>query len=161
MITVSCLFVFVLFLFFFVLFFCCCFFVFCCCCFVFFLFFFCLLLLFVCFFVVVVFGCFVLFCCCCFVCLVGFVFVFCCCCFLFCFFYNIISNDQDIANAFNDFFVSIPAKLKEPIKPPEFELLQNYVKSKVNDDTNFSISLVNCSVVSNYISSIYRLGWIQ
>ena len=74
---------------------------------------------------------------------------------------NIISNEQDIANAFNDFFVSIPAKLKEPIKPPEFELLQNYVKSKVNDDTNFSISLVNCSVVSNYISSIYRLGWIQ
>ena len=35
---------------------------------------------------------------------------------------NIISNDQDIANTFNDFFVNIPSKLKEPIKPSEFEL---------------------------------------
>ena len=67
---------------------------------------------------------------------------------------NIISNDQDIANAFNDFFVNIPSKLKEPIKPSEFELLQSYVKSKVNDNTNFSIPLVNCSFVSNYLSSI-------
>ena len=60
---------------------------------------------------------------------------------------NVISNDQDIANAFNDFFVNIPSKLKEPIKPSEYELFQNYVKSKVNDDTNFSITLVNCSHV--------------
>ena len=29
---------------------------------------------------------------------------------------NIISNDQAIANAFNDFFVNIPSKLKEPIR---------------------------------------------
>ena len=158
MITVSCLFVFFFLVFFFV--FCFLFFFFLLLLLMF-VFVFFLLLLFVCLFFVFFFCCFVLFCCCCFVCLVGFVFVFCCCCFLFCFFYNIISNDQDIANAFNDFFVSIPAKLKEPIKPPEFELLQNYVKSKVNDDTNFSISLVNCSVVSNYIPSIYRLGWIQ
>ena len=67
---------------------------------------------------------------------------------------NIISNDQDIANAFNDFFVNIPSKLKEPIKPSVFEWLQNYVKSKVNDNTNFSIPLVNCSFVRNYLSSI-------
>ena len=66
---------------------------------------------------------------------------------------NIISNDQNIANAFNDFFVNIPSKLKEPIKPSEFELFQNYVKSKVNDNTNFSIPLVKCSFVSNYLSS--------
>ena len=39
---------------------------------------------------------------------------------------NIISNDQDIANAFNDSFVNISSKLKEPIKAPEFELLQNW-----------------------------------
>ena len=34
---------------------------------------------------------------------------------------NIISNDQDIANVFNDYFVNIPYNLKEPIKPFEFE----------------------------------------
>ena len=67
---------------------------------------------------------------------------------------NIISNDQDIANAFNDFFVHIASKLKESIKLLEFELLQNYVKSKVNKDTDFSIPLVNCSFISNYLSRI-------
>ena len=39
-----------------------------------------------------------------------------------------------------------------PIKP--FELLQNFVDSKVTDDTSFTIPLVNCSFVSNYLSSI-------
>ena len=32
---------------------------------------------------------------------------------------NTISNDQDIASAFNDLFVNIPSKLKEPIKPSD------------------------------------------
>ena len=58
---------------------------------------------------------------------------------------DIISNDH----TFNDFFVNIPSKLKDPIKPSEFELLQNYVESKVNDDTGFTIPLVNYSFVSD------------
>ena len=51
---------------------------------------------------------------------------------------NIISNDQDIADAFKDFFVNSLSKIKDHIKPSEFKLLQSYVKSKVNDNTNFS-----------------------
>ena len=39
---------------------------------------------------------------------------------------NIISNDQDIANALNDFFVNIPSKLKESKKiSNDQELIQS------------------------------------
>ena len=65
---------------------------------------------------------------------------------------KIISNDLDIANVFNDYFVNIPSKLREPIQPSEFTLLKNLVDSKVNDGTNFTIPLVNCSFVNNYLS---------
>ena len=52
---------------------------------------------------------------------------------------DIITSDQDIANVFNDYFVNIPSKLKEHIQLSEFKLLQDFVNSKVNDDTNFAI----------------------
>ena len=67
---------------------------------------------------------------------------------------DIISDDQDIANIFNDYFVNIPSKLKEPIQPSEFKLLHNFVDSKVNDNTNFTIPFVNSSFVSNYLSNM-------
>ena len=63
-----------------------------------------------------------------------------------------ISNDLDIANVFNDYFVNIPSKLKEPIQPSEFKLLQNFVDSKVHDGINFTIPLVNYSFVNTYLS---------
>ena len=65
-----------------------------------------------------------------------------------------ISNDLDIANGFYDYFVNIPSKLKEPIQPSEFTRLKDFVDSKVNDETNFTIPLVNCSFVNNYLSNI-------
>ena len=65
-----------------------------------------------------------------------------------------ISDDLDIANAFNEYFVNIPSKLKEPIQPSGFELLHNLVDSKFNDNTNFTIPFVNRSFVSNYLSSM-------
>ena len=67
---------------------------------------------------------------------------------------DIISDDQDIANIFNDYFVNIPSKLKEPIQPSEFKLLHNFVDSKVNDNTNFTIPFVNSSFVCNYLSNM-------
>ena len=57
----------------------------------------------------------------------------------------IISDDPDITNVFNDYFENIPSKLKEPIQQSKFELLHNYVDSKFNDDTNFTIPFVNSS----------------
>ena len=34
---------------------------------------------------------------------------------------DLISDDQDIANVFNEYFVSIPCKLKEPIQTSDFK----------------------------------------
>ena len=65
-----------------------------------------------------------------------------------------ISDDLDIANVFNEYFVNIPSRLKEPIQPSDFELLHNFVDSKFNDNTNFTILFVNRSFVSNYLSSM-------
>ena len=65
-----------------------------------------------------------------------------------------ISDDQDIAIALNEYFVNIPSKLKEPIQPFDLELLHNFVDSKFNDNINFTIPFVNRSFMSNYLSSM-------
>ena len=67
---------------------------------------------------------------------------------------DMISDDLDIANVFNEYFVNIPSRLKEPIQPSDFELLHNFVDSIFNDNTNFTILFVNRSFVSNYLSSM-------
>ena len=67
---------------------------------------------------------------------------------------DIISDDLDIANVFNDYFVNIPSKLKEPIQPSEFKLLHDFVDSKLNDSTNFNIPFVNSAFVNNYLSNM-------
>ena len=67
---------------------------------------------------------------------------------------DIISDDLDIANVFNEYFVNIPSKLKGPIQSSDFELLHNFVDSKFNDNTNFTIPFVNRSFVRNYLSSM-------
>ena len=67
---------------------------------------------------------------------------------------DIISDDLDIANVFNEYFVNIPSKLKEPIQPSDFELPHKFVDSKFNENTNFTIPFVNRSFVSNYLTSM-------
>ena len=67
---------------------------------------------------------------------------------------DIISNDLDIANVFNDYFVNIPSKLREPIQDSDFTVLQDFVDSKVNNDSNFSIPLINCSFMNTYMCNL-------
>ena len=67
---------------------------------------------------------------------------------------DIISDDLDIANVFKEYFVNIPSKLKEPIQSSDFDFFHNFVDFKFNDNTNFTIPLVNRSFVRNYLSSM-------
>ena len=67
---------------------------------------------------------------------------------------DIILDDLDIVNVFNEYFVNIPSKLKELIQPSKFELLHNLVDSKFIDHTRFIIPFVNRSFVSNYLSNM-------
>ncbi len=44
------------------------------------------------------------------------------------------SNNDEIVNVFNDYFVNVASKLKMPINPSTFEQLAHFVNSKVSTD---------------------------
>ena len=52
-----------------------------------------------------------------------------------------ITNEADIARIFNNFFIDIALKLKEPTLPADFEILNNFVCDKVPYDVDFKIPL--------------------
>ena len=52
-----------------------------------------------------------------------------------------ITNEQMMADHFNEFFINIASNLKQPIKPSHFEKLNNFINSKVTDDV-FLFSLI-------------------
>ena len=67
---------------------------------------------------------------------------------------QVITNEQMIADHFNDFFINIASNLKQPLKPPHFEKLSNFINSKVTDDVSFDIPLINYTFVTSFLSSM-------
>ena len=47
---------------------------------------------------------------------------------------QVITNEQMIADHFNEFFINIASNLKQPLKPSHFEKLSNFINSKLTDD---------------------------
>ena len=52
---------------------------------------------------------------------------------------NFTSDEKEIVDIFNTFFVNVASQFKEPIQISDFEKLKFHVNSKVNPDTHFSI----------------------
>ena len=52
-------------------------------------------------------------------------------------------DHNKIANAFNNFFVSVASKLKEPIEHSNFEKLKTFCNNKIPDGTVFTIPEVS------------------
>ena len=67
---------------------------------------------------------------------------------------QIITNEQMIADHFNEFFINIASNLKQPLEPSHFEKLNNFINSKVTDDVSFDIPLINCTSVTSFSSSM-------
>ena len=67
---------------------------------------------------------------------------------------QVITNEQVIADHFNELFINVAANLKQPLKPSNFEKLKHYINSKVSDDVSFEIPLINCSFVNSFLSSL-------
>ncbi|MCG8032729.1 MAG: hypothetical protein JAY75_14385 [Candidatus Thiodiazotropha taylori] len=67
---------------------------------------------------------------------------------------KIISSEEEIANIFNTYFVNVASKLKEPLKPSNFDKLQSYVNSKLDGDVSFSVPQVSFTFVANYLSAL-------
>ena len=44
---------------------------------------------------------------------------------------NVITNESEVAEVFNNYFTNIASKLKEPIINSDFELLNSFIGSKV------------------------------
>ena len=55
---------------------------------------------------------------------------------------NMITNEPDLAELFNNYFVNVASILKEPILNSEFERLNNFVQSNVPSDIEFKIQVL-------------------
>ena len=60
---------------------------------------------------------------------------------------KIVTNKGDMAGIFNNFFMNIGSKLKEPTLKADFEKLKKFVGDKVPNDIEFKIPLTNHTLV--------------
>ena len=51
-----------------------------------------------------------------------------------------VTNESDLTDVFNSYFVNIASNLKKTIIPSDFEILNEYVKSKIPINTKFLIT---------------------
>ena len=67
---------------------------------------------------------------------------------------KIITNEADIAGIFNNYFINIASKLKEPTLKADFEVLKNFVGDKVPNDIEFKIPLTNHSFIRQFYQNL-------
>ena len=67
---------------------------------------------------------------------------------------GMITNETDLTKHFNNYFVNVASKLKEPIINSEFEHLNTFVQSKVPSNVEFKIPLTNVGFVRNFLSNL-------
>ena len=63
---------------------------------------------------------------------------------------QMITNETDLAELFNDYFVNVASNLKEPVTLSDNELLNNFVQSQVPTTTKFNIPLTTLTFVQNF-----------
>ena len=69
---------------------------------------------------------------------------------------QIIKNESDLSEFFNNYFINIASKLKEPIVETDFEPLNNFVSSKVPTDIDFEIPLTNHTFIRHFLIKFKR-----
>ena len=67
---------------------------------------------------------------------------------------TLIEDPKDIANEFNNFFVNIASKVKEPTINTNHEKLREFCQSKLPADTKFIIPQLSNEKVSKFLSNI-------
>ena len=60
---------------------------------------------------------------------------------------DMMKNESDLAELYNNNFVNVASNLKEPVVNSEFERLNTFVQSKVPNDVEFKIPLINVGFV--------------
>ncbi len=65
---------------------------------------------------------------------------------------NVVCTDKiEVANIFNNYFVNIASKLKEPVSYSDSEELNEFINSKVPPNDNFSIPDINDAFVYKFL----------
>ena len=67
---------------------------------------------------------------------------------------NTIEDSSEIANEFNNFFVNIATKLKEPVIHTNHDKLSDFCRDRLSPDTKFSIPQISNENVLKFLSSI-------
>ena len=67
---------------------------------------------------------------------------------------QLISDDKEMANVFNQYFVNVAAQLKGPIEKSDFKHITEFINSKVPNKTSFSIPAINSSFVKKFLKSL-------
>ena len=67
---------------------------------------------------------------------------------------QLISDDKEMANVFNKYFVNVAAQLKGPAETSDFKHIAEHVNSKVASNTSFHIPEINSSFVRNFLKSL-------
>ena len=60
---------------------------------------------------------------------------------------QLISDDKEMANVFNKYFVNVAAQLKGPAETSDFKHITEHINSKVASNTSFHIPEINSSFV--------------
>ena len=65
---------------------------------------------------------------------------------------RLVTNESDLTEILMSYFVNVASNLKEPSIPSDFEIIDNYVQSKVPTNTEFQISLTNETIVRQFLT---------
>ena len=65
-----------------------------------------------------------------------------------------IEDPTEIANIFNDFFVNVASRIKEPVTGSNHDKLKEFCQSKLPENAKFSISTIDKHKVLKYLSNI-------
>ena len=63
-------------------------------------------------------------------------------------------DPAEIADTFNDFFVNIASKIKEPVNQTNHDKLKEFCENKIPEGTRFEIPSIEMSKVRKYLSNI-------
>ena len=65
-----------------------------------------------------------------------------------------MTDESILAETFNDYFVNIASKLKEPMTPPDFTKLREFVSMKFLENIEFDLPEIDEKFVFNFLSTL-------
>ena len=65
-----------------------------------------------------------------------------------------MTDESILAETFNDYFVNIASKLKEPLIQPDFTKLREFVTSKIPENVKFELPDIDENFVFSFLSKL-------